>query len=1429
MSHLLHQNMKIMKRITNLVETFLFTRRLNLVLVKACIFFIAFGLTSQLKAQYVSGDTSVCPGATVAYTFANGPWTVSILGGGSFNPVPVMPTNSFTISWGLVPGTFQIRLTDGITTIFQQVFVEGDIAMACDDLVNVSLDGNCRAVITPGVILEGEQYPADAFQVTVYNTNNVPMAGNVVTYANLGQVLKVHIRHICSGISCWGRIFIEDKYIPLLECNPSPYLVGCDDDYSPDSIGFPLPPSADVTAHATKSQCYIVEDFDLCCDVELCYYDVYIKNGCNARYYAQVERNWTAVDCKGNKTTCKDSIYIIQATIGLINWPLNYDGFQLPALQCDSIEPAIGPYPAGWNALDNGNPSPYDELRSNGSVKWKGTGYPTNVHCDHIAVTYRDIRIPVCGNSFKLLRTWRVFDWCTGQLEERVQFIKVTDHKAPIVSCSQNYIKFPMDYYSCTGTATIPPPDLIIDCNTTTFTVEYKLAGPDGMPEAGNYRTDNISYRNGNAIITGLPKDTTWVQYVVTDACGNSTKCRVEVLIEDNLQPVAICDEHTVVSLNEQGIASIFATSLDNGSIDNCELDSMAVRRMQDWCGVPGNTDFGSKVTFCCADLAQNPHMVVFRVWDASGNYNDCMVSVTVQEKIPPAISCPPNITVNCGTDLSNLNILGRATANNTCANANVTYVDDTLNFKCGVGTIRRIWKATSLGGLSSTCPQSITVRDNDPLTFNKINWPDDITVNGCKASDAHPDFAGKPIFPVRPCGNAIAGYTDERFYNIGGFCLKIIRHWRVIAWCLYDVNNPNSPGVFNREQIIYVRNTMAPTISSATCAARDTCANDFSCNANLNLVGSATDDCTDDNKLIWSYRVDLNSSGTFGSSQTGNNASGTYPVGVHRIEWTAADSCGNAGKCIQIIRINDCKAPTPFCKPGLITVVMPNNGRIEVSARYFDDKSEDNCTAKKDLKFSFSSSISDSVRTYTCADIDNGIADTIDVTIYITDLWNNQTFCKTKLILQDNGNACPNRFTNGGLISGLVSTSNQAVLQNAHLDLLKDGLTVGSINSEKSGNYMFLDLPEGENYTVRPRKDDDINNGISTADIVLIQKHILGIQKFTSAYQYIAADVNNSQNVTAADISEIRKLILGITDKFKEGVPSWNFLTHETVFDQIDNPWLNAPWKTHYDFSNLIGENKEANFMAIKSGDVNLSAKTTEFSNGIEQRSSEEFYLELDADVNLEPGVRKIPVYGSWNGVLSGFQFSAMYPVDKMEFIGVQTANLDLQDNHVAISKAIPGVLNFSWNSAQGVSNQEGVLFYLNFKIHAKLKVSEGITLRNDLLSPEAYTNELELMSINLRERNTKKAIATTQLHQNEPNPFSDLTVISFTVPELQNVSFSFYTLGGSLIKKIEIVAQKGRNQIQISKQDLLGPGMYYYHMETGHFSGVKKLILNN
>ena len=106
---------------------------------------------------------------------------------------------------------------------------------------------------------------------------------------------------------------------------------------------------------------------------------------------------------------------------------------------------------------------------------------------------------------------------------------------------------------------------------------------------------------------------------------------------------------------------------------------------------------------------------------------------------------------------------------------------------------------------------------------------------------------------------------------------------------------------------------------------------------------------------------------------------------------------------------------------------------------------------------------------------------------------------------------------------------------------------------------------------------EGSVLNGVSTLDIVLSQKHILGITPFDNQYQNIAADVNSTNTVSALDLVEMKKLILGITTSFNNS-PSWKF------FNAINS-------------ADLIFEGAELpisdlNIIAVKIGDINCSAK---------------------------------------------------------------------------------------------------------------------------------------------------------------------------------------------------------------------------------------------
>ncbi|MFN8332340.1 MAG: dockerin type I domain-containing protein [Saprospiraceae bacterium] len=323
------------------------------------------------------------------------------------------------------------------------------------------------------------------------------------------------------------------------------------------------------------------------------------------------------------------------------------------------------------------------------------------------------------------------------------------------------------------------------------------------------------------------------------------------------------------------------------------------------------------------------------------------------------------------------------------------------------------------------------------------------------------------------------------------------------------------------------------PTITSS-CANRELCITD-NCSVTAVLTASATDDCTNQDELLWSYTIDKLNDGSVDQTGSSRTLSTTFIEGKHKITWTVSDQCGNTTTCSYIITVVDCKAPTPYCNAGIVTVIMPSSREVTIWAKDFNVGSFDNCTEAAKLKYSFTSNIADSFRTIHCTDLDNGRADTFIVDLYVTDLRGNQDVCHTTLIVQDNQNVCPDKFGNTTSVAGLISGVNKTVMAG---NVPVQFYTINSNSmqekvTDQAGQYAFVDIAKNESYMVKPQLNSDMLNGVTTRDIVAIQKHILGKELITNPYYLIAADVNKSGSITSRDISDIRKLILGLTTDF--------------------------------------------------------------------------------------------------------------------------------------------------------------------------------------------------------------------------------------------------------------------------------------------------------
>ncbi len=91
----------------------------------------------------------------------------------------------------------------------------------------------------------------------------------------------------------------------------------------------------------------------------------------------------------------------------------------------------------------------------------------------------------------------------------------------------------------------------------------------------------------------------------------------------------------------------------------------------------------------------------------------------------------------------------------------------------------------------------------------------------------------------------------------------------------------------------------------------------------------------------------------------------------------------------------------------------------------------------------------------------------------------------------------------------------------------------------------------------------------------------------------------------------------------------------------------------------------------------------------------------------------------------------------------------------------------------------------------------------------------------------NEDVAAESLQLFQNQPNPFSDQTSISFYLPEGGKATLSIYDVSGKLLKEIRGEYSQGMNVEEISRSDLQGAGMLYYKLSTATETATQRMIL--
>jgi len=733
------------------------------------------------------------------------------------------------------------------------------------------------------------------------------------------------------------------------------------------------------------------------------------------------------------------------------------------------------------------------------------------------------------------------------------------------------------------------------------------------------------------------------VTLTVEDPHGNQDECVSVVSVEDNLDPVAICQDVTI-ELDADGDASTTAEAVDNGSFDNCGIASLELSHTEFDCGHVGAND------------------VVLTVTDNNGNVSECDAVVTVEDNISPTFVCDDELTLvlnNQGVgSIVPADVLETSVSDNCGIDEMVLSQSD---FDCeDLGYNSVTLTVTDLNGNSESCEFTLVVSAATGICPEIALISEDV-------EGSVGDVVCVPI-------------TVENFDNITGVQFSVE----------FDADVVTVLGVQE---------------SGLT-------------NVNDNIIGNTA-------TVSWFESID--------------NAV------------TLAD--GSEILCIEVELIGDVNDVSGAIITDTPVAIEVTQGLQVVPISIFSG------------------------------------------TVSIT---------------------APAAMAD---VAGLIETEYGFGVEDVTVNISGD--VSSSVTTDADGEY-DISLLLGSDVTLTPHKDDNHSQGITTMDLIDIQRHLLLIQELDSPYKLIAADVSNDGILSTFDLVILQALIISNIQEFPNNT-SWRFIDADFTFTDPTDPFADMPWPESISINDLSVDQLDNDFVAIKIGDVNESVG---FS-GTQTRGVFNFLVD---DKAYRAGDLVEVSFNANNFVdMAGYQFTLDYDAQNLEFVGFDNpGNVDnLSDANV--NPLVDGSINLNWYNAKANSLAEGTeVFNMTFRATADIDaISEHINVSNTGLAPKAYNAQNDVFALDIEFITTGMEGEEFVLYQNVPNPFSGTTTIGFELPEAANATIEIIDETGKLIRSMNQDFNSGYNEVRVNVSDLNGSGVYFYRLTTADHSAVKSMIL--
>jgi hypothetical protein len=156
-------------------------------------------------------------------------------------------------------------------------------------------------------------------------------------------------------------------------------------------------------------------------------------------------------------------------------------------------------------------------------------------------------------------------------------------------------------------------------------------------------------------------------------------------------------------------------------------------------------------------------------------------------------------------------------------------------------------------------------------------------------------------------------------------------------------------------------------------------------------------------------------------------------------------------------------------------------------------------------------------------------------------------------------------------------------------------------------------------------------------------------------------------------------------------------------------------------------------------------------------------------------------------------------------------------------------GILATAWSSAKATrfdKNQTAFTLSITAKDMKLSEIARQNPTFTEGIAYDAAGNELAIQ-LTFNKLGIKETAYEFSLLQNIPNPFTQETVIPFTLTKEELATLTIFDATGKTISTTQRMFAKGYNEVVFKTPNQSNAGVYYYRLQTGEFSAVKRMIL--